>query len=338
MPIDFLVGATHYLDHLYPILRALPRRKRGLAYLVQTASHAHSVSAMQAHAEQAGMQGCVPTTWTEARRALIQSRDPLVVASATEAAAAQRLGRPIVYCEHGAGQTYIGNHPSYAGGRNRQGVRLFLCPSERVAERNRAAYPDIPAVVVGCPKLDHWHNRPPKVQSRPPVMALGFHWDCRVCPETRWTFPYYRDALASLTSIGPVLGHGHPRVWHRLKDLYPLEGIEPVEHFEEILERADIYCCDNSSTLFEFASTGRPVVVLNAPWYRRSVNHGLRFWEAATVGIQVDHPAHLIAAVKAALEDPPEQRAAREAAVALAYAYTDGKAAKRGAAAILELT
>jgi len=114
-------------------------------------------------------------------------------------------------------------------------------------------------------------------------------------------------------------------------------GIEPVEDFEDVLERADLYMCDNSSTLFEFASVGRPVVVLNAPWYRRHIEHGLRFWEAATVGVQVDHPAELRDAVMQALEDPPEQQAARQAAVRIAYTYTDGQASKRAAQEILEL-
>jgi len=337
MPVDFLVGATHFLDHVYPIARAIPAAERGAIYLVRGASHAHSVEAMTEHARRCRMKGCEGLEWREARRKLVAQKGPLVVASATDAAMAANLGRPVVYCEHGAGQTYGGSHPSYAGGRGRRGVVLFLCPNEAVAERNREAYPKVRVAIVGCPKLDRWHKAPAKPQQSPPVLAVAFHWDCRVCPETRWAFPYYREGLSSLLSIGPVLGHGHPRIWSRLRHLYPSLGIEPVEDFEDVLERADLYMCDNSSTLFEFASVGRPVVVLNAPWYRRHIEHGLRFWEAATVGVQVDHPAELRDAVMQALEDPPEQQAARQAAVRIAYTYTDGQASKRAAQEILEL-
>ena len=45
----------------------------------------------------------------------------------------------------------------------------------------------------------------------------------------------------------------------------------------------------------------------------------------------------LLEAVEKALADPPEQQAARQAAVALAYAHVDGHAAERGAEAILSL-
>jgi len=98
-------------------------------------------------------------------------------------------------------------------------------------------------------------------------------------------------------------------------------GIEIVQDFSEVCRRADLYVCDNSSTLFEFASTGRPVVVLNDPQFRREVNHGGRFWTWATVGYQCDRPEDLIPTVERALLDPPAQQAERERVLDLAYAY-----------------
>jgi hypothetical protein len=76
------------------------------------------------------------------------------------------------------------------------------------------------------------------------------------------------------------------------------------------------------------------VVVLNGPLMRRRVHHGLRLWPAASVGIQVDHPDELGAAIEAALADGPELRAGREAALALVYAHRGGAA--QAAAAALE--
>ena len=110
-------------------------------------------------------------------------------------------------------------------------------------------------------------------------------------------------------------------------------GIEHVATFDEVCRRADVYVCDNSSTIFEFASTGRPVVLLNSPQYRKRIHHGLRFWDAASVGVQVDTAAELPDAIQRALHE--DHSAEREAALDIVYAYrTD--AAQRAADAIME--
>jgi len=168
-------------------------------------------------------------------------------------------------------------------------------------------------------------------------VALSFHWDCRVSPEARTTWPHYQRAIPGLAGEYRLLGHGHPRILPKLKPVYQHNGIEIASDFRQVLERADCYVCDNSSTLYEFASLDRPVVVLNAPWYRREVEHGLRFWEAASVGVQCDEPGDLSAAIATALRDAAKLRKARRAAVKLAYACCDGQAAERAATAILEV-
>jgi UDP-N-acetylglucosamine:LPS N-acetylglucosamine transferase len=117
-----------------------------------------------------------------------------------------------------------------------------------------------------------------------------------------------------------------------MEHYYRAAGIEFVRDFDEVCRRADVYVCDNSSTLFEFASTGRPVVVMNDVSWRRNVHHGLRFWDAAHVGVNVDRADGLVDAVALALEDRAEQRAARSDALDIVYVYRTGAAA--GAAAI----
>jgi hypothetical protein len=110
-----------------------------------------------------------------------------------------------------------------------------------------------------------------------------------------------------------VIGHAHPGD-AVLGPWYRANRIELVPSLEDVIRRADLYVCDNSSSIFEFASTGRPVLVLNAPWYRPGRKLGLRFWDAAGVGIQVDRGLRARgSAIARALEDPPELRARREA-------------------------
>jgi len=132
-----------------------------------------------------------------------------------------------------------------------------------------------------------------------------------------------------------VLGHGHPRLWSRIARRWQSLGVEPVRELAEVLERADVLVADNTSAMFEFASLGRPVVVLNAPWYRRDVEHGLRFWSHVP-GVQVDHRGLLVPAVDEALRNPDATAAQRAAATRAAYAHTDGMAAARAAQAIRE--
>ena len=125
------------------------------------------------------------------------------------------------------------------------------------------------------------------------------------------------------------------RPGRQLADRYRDAGIEPVRDFAEVCRRADVLVFDNTSVGFAFAATGRPVVVMNTPYYDRRVNHGLRFWEASEVGINCDDSANLAACIDEALADPPERRANREAALDLVYAFRTG-AAKRAAGVLLD--
>jgi hypothetical protein len=240
--------------------------------------------------------------------------------------------RPVVLVEHGAGQTYGAGTPAHPGGRNRETVKLFICPSEQVAEKNRARY-DVPAVAVGAPTMDRFHRHPRKPEKG--VVAVAFHWNALTAPEARTAFPYFRDSIAALSRERTVIGHGHPRVAESLRQFYAGVGI-PWASLDEVYERAEVLVVDNSSVGWEFLSLDRPVVWLNAPWYRREVSYGMRFWELADSGVQVDQPEDLSFAITAALMDPPQQQRKRREAVAQVYVSTDGHAAERAARAIEE--
>lgn len=121
------------------------------------------------------------------------------------------------------------------------------------------------------------------------------------------------------------------RLWRSL-------GVRCVPDFGDVLDGADLLVCDNSSAMWEAASCGIPLVILDAPWYRTNIDHGPpRFWVHADAGVRIQQPDQLVAAVFEALTDPPEVRARREAAVADIYVACDGRAAERAADAIVRL-
>lgn len=287
MKVDVLAVMPHYGAHIRPVWDALPEEIRG--------------------------------HWYD-REPLVPESDTVIVASYTDHVHARHAGyRQIVVMEHGIGQSYGDLNPSYPGGRNRE-ADLYLAPNHHAAARWRMMYPRTPVVVIGSPRIEGLPAR----ADGPLTVAVSFHWDCRIAPESRTAFPHYRSALPILAEQFNVIGHAHPRA--NMRGAYRSIGVPWVPDFDEVCRTADVYVCDNSSSMFEFASTGRPVVVLNAPWYRRSVDHGLRFWEAAPVGANVDYADQLVRAVERALDDDPIYADARAAAVDLVYPVRNGVA------------
>jgi glycosyltransferase involved in cell wall biosynthesis len=299
--IDALASESHYDQHLRPIWDALDPEIRG--------------------------------TFFTTRRARLEGDGPVMVASHRDLRQV-RGNRPIVLVEHGAGQSYSVRIPGYPGGTHRERVRLFICPSEMVADANRRFYPDASYAVVGSPKMDPWHGG--ELLPHRETVAISFHWACQVSPEALGAWEHYHGALEDLSQeFGQVLGHGHPRVFGGFSPAYKAAGITPVADFDEVLSRASVYVVDNSSTGWEAMSVGVPVVWLNAPWYRRDVEHGLRFWEWSDSGVGVDEPSELVSRVAYALSDPCRDRAIQ--ASDYVYTYRDGKAARRAAEAIERL-
>lgn len=322
--IDFLASEPQYADHLVWIYRQLPRRMRGDFYTgIDGARAGHRLWRMS-------IKQCRSNPSPGSRLT--------VVASYRDLKAARRAGRPVAFCEHGAGQSYRGTRSgSYIGASDREGAAVVLVPGVHALARQLAAHPGIPAFAIGCPKLDVHHRDKPKTLTGSPTVAISFHWDCKIAPETRSAFEHFRPALIRLSHEFELIGHAHPRIATKLKSAYHEMGIEFVEDFEDVIKRADVYAVDNSSTLFEFASLDRPVVVLNAPFFRRDVSHGMRFWEFADIGVQVDNPARLAAGVKIALDDPPETAERRREIVRQVYAHTDGTAAQNAADVLIEI-
>lgn len=326
MKIDAYAREVHHAEHIVPVWQALQPRYRGTF---------HVGTGISQRLERYGLSGV-------SEAPLAASPAPTLVSSSGALLGAKRAGREhLAIMEHGSGQSFGGGtnvfdqvaaqNPSYAGG-NKRPAELFLHPGPHPAERDAARYPEATVKVVGSP---HAESLPKREGPPGRLVAVSFHWDTMLAPETRSTFLYYRENLKSVAQDPrfEIIGHGHPRIIERLAPWYERHGIEVVRDFEEVCRRADLYVCDGVSTLYEFASTGRPVVVLNAPFYRRDIHHGLRFWEASHVGDNVWEPSDLADVIARNLDDPDRTRGNREDALNMVYGFRSGSA-KRAARAL----
>jgi hypothetical protein len=331
--LDAIAAEPQFLDHLAPVWNSIPAPARG-RFLV-------SPDLVQ-RAELVGIEP-TPIDVDELRRTPqqgpVHDGIPTLVASIGDIKIGRRLGHgPFAFLEHGAGQAYQTRSAvaaSYAGGPDRDDNELFLCPNDYSGDRWRAAYPRARVAVVGSPRLDDLPAREP---GPGPVVAISFHGD--------WPtgVSYGGNAVTDFLPVLPelarrftVIGHAHPgKGWgERLARVYGKAGIPFVADFADVCRQADVYVGDNSSTIFEFAATGRPVVLMNARHWHRGAGPGLRFWDAAHVGPNADGADQLIPTIEQALEHRPADIAAREDALEFVYAYRYG-AGERAAAAVME--
>lgn len=301
MVLTAYASKPHYRRHLEPIVAELKRRGHDLEI--------------------------------EARVA--RARAPVVLV-ASHVDASRYTNRVLIYVEHGAGQTYADGPPQgYAGGPGLERVRLFLCPSERVAQRWRDSYPHAAVETVGSPALDQHAVPRYTAEDAAQTVVITSHWRCGVVPETLPALAYFEAALPEIVRLFDVVGHAHPREMSRARRMWERLGVRFEPDPDVVLRTAGLLVADNTSLLYEAAAVGVPTLCLNAPWYRRDVEHGLRFWSYPP-GLMVDEPEILARKIARALRDPREARRLRRRAAAYAYAAVDGRAAVRAADAIEE--
>lgn len=316
MRVDAYASQPHYAEHLLPIWDALPADVKGTFWAEQRSS------------------------WWGPRvgpRSL-NGTDLVLVAGAGDV---RSIGdRPCVYVEHGAGQTYADLDPAkrwsqhYPGGVHPANVVGYVCPNEDVV----AAWHGRPAVAVGCPKLDQFLPTPPAAEPR--TLAITFRWACMVGPEQKPARREYAGRLPELVARWQaegwtVLGHAHPRGQQAMTPLWRQCGIRPTWDAGQVLARAALLIADNTSLMYEAAALGRRVLALNASWYRRDVEHGLRFWSHVP-GWQIDTVGQLADLNLERYVDDDPSADLRRAAVARAYAHVDGRSAHRAAAFVLD--
>lgn len=315
MLVDLVAEHPHYYDHLLPIWNALPPDIKGIN---------HGITGNNTTVNIVG----------DARVLVAGYSDVIRYASS-----------PVIYVEHGAGQSYI-NLPAavapfyspLAITKQHRNVIAFICPNVEVARRWSEFY-DRPTFVVGCPKLDPWHSGL-RGESEPRTVAITFHWNP---PASVWT--HVPELLSAFDHYWPVLvqtvknfkragwhviGHAHPRA-NSVTEFWRTEcsqSVEFVHDSADVLSRAAILIADNTSLSAETMSLGRGVVFLNHPAYRKDVEHGGRFWQwSERTGVSIDTPQDL---ADLDLDSVP-------ASTFHPYAFADGLAAERAASAVVSL-
>lgn len=331
MRLDFFARWPHFIDHMAPVWHAFPRELRGTFFVPKD---------LQEYAHIAGIDtfGLTPTDPAKPRVVGPQGTNPLYACAYKDLEYAWIRGkRKLILAEHGVGLTPA-TFPGYAGGKGgiRKYISLFLVPNQHTFDKNRAAAPNCVQEIVGVPKLDKWAEWQNSIGNARPKVAIAFHWDGGfISPEAGNAYTHYAGILSKLNEqYGfELLGHCHPRAEEFFRPIYEELGIQYTNSFDYVMVTADLYINDCSSTMYEFLVTGKPVIILNAPQFRRDLRGQIRFWEYTNIGIQVDQPHELLPAIDYTLTHPDANREHRERAVEDLYPNL-GTAAQTAAEAL----
>lgn len=264
MKLHMVASQPHYHDHLRAIWKHLPEDIQGL--------------------EVIGNHGRLPHN--------IAPNDCCIVASYDDLD--RTAGLPTIFVEHGAGQRYAGlaeRVRPYYGGPMPDNVIGYVGPRQECVDEFVAQ--GIEGIAAGSPICDNF-----ELYGDERTAVITFHWNAvRVCPEAMGAYPHYAgDSLARIVRTlrendWEVLGHRHPRLIHPV-NLWTRLGVTEVDA-ATARRRATLLISDNTSFAYEMAYLARQNICLNAPWFRRDVEHGLRFWSNPP-GPMVDSPGELV--------------------------------------------
>lgn len=292
MSVGFFASQESYREHLRPIWDALEPEERG----VWAEDHVRVPT---------WVNPSVPvTTW--------------MAASHRDSAALYRLQTPRVHMEHGVGLQW---YPPYQI-HHLIFRSVIAAPNEFIAQRFRDVKKRLRVKVIGTPKLDHLSKLEPG-----DAAAVSFHWT-GVMRQKQTSFDHWREMVIELASERELLGHAHPKIWKKAQRFYEEIGIEPVQSFEEVCRRANLYLCDHSSTLYEWSALDRELILLRRDGHREQIpqRSGLLWESFSGIGPELRLGGSLRAALEAAAD--PQFRAARQEATEALYPYI-GSATQR---------
>lgn len=228
-------------------------------------------------------------------------------------------------------------------------------------ERQLAAmYPDVRLAAVGFPKLDPLQN------GSAPRFDLAAHGLDAGRPTLLYAPTFFPSSIGRLPETWPaaladcnllIKPHQFSLAkrdyrdqqrrfarWAEYPNVFVADASWPS--LVPFMSVADMLISEASSALFEFAALDRPVVwcdFLKLRWsYRgpfrfrlaRRMDQGIR--EYAAVGVHAASPADLIEKIRGELDNPARCAAQRARITAELIGPTDGRAAERAAAVLLE--
>ncbi len=272
--IIFYTSQPHYNDHCLPVFKRL----------CELYPETFLVTRDPRYADRPNVRTTLPLS-TPAKLFVVCSK------ADAEHIAQYFPNTPRVWFEHGIGLSFTAPHPAYPGGRGvRSDSALILSPNTWAYERDA---PNANAVIVGTPKMDHVpfvYDRPTKL--RHPFVVWQTHWNCLNAPETRSAFKEFAPYARALAKAFHGLSvHFHPKCSKYTRATIKETGL-PVVNYETAM-RADMLIGDGGSMPYEFMAQNKPVLFLNSKHYRRSVNHGLRFWQDVP-GLQCSSPKDIV--------------------------------------------
>ena len=161
--------------------------------------------------------------------------------------------------------------------------------------------------------------------------------NCELVPEAQSAWPWFqpeaRRVAIALRRRGMLpVAHAHPRIAKMVRWHLERAGFEWWD-YDDVLTKGACLVADNTSALYEFAHVDRPIVVLNAPWYRKHVHHGLRFWECIP-GLEVDELDDLVPAIFDALGDDDPGQVQRQRCAEQVFPLQDGNCTARAVAMV----
>lgn len=298
-------SAPHYLDHLQVIWDHLGRFQGS-----RFSSHRDDREGW----EKVGNTPALFVPWV--RRFSVN--DWFLVSAFGDASRLYDAGhRNIILTEHGTGQRYVDiKSPAFIGPERAHYVKEFWMPNPHAA-KTQAMFTKKPVRLLPPLRIQALREERAKFADQrqgDPVVVMSFHSLSTGNPEQRGTVRDWEmnGALAHFAQMEGIkaVGHSHPSARNIVFPTWQALGVPVFEDFMDVIRYASVYVCDNSSTLFDAAACGIPVVLLNGRSYRPAVQHGLRFWQYADMGVSVwaraaEPQAALEKAIRSTLDRDP---------------------------------